>query len=212
MKWDEEKDSWLIEHAPWHTTSELVDAFEERFGIETSWAAIKNRRGRLGIKSQIPNKGQFQKGQAPWNRMPPRKKKPKRVPKQELITTDGRVIVRVDGDYVRKTRLVWEETHGQPLPDGYAVMQADGDKLNFDPGNLVAVPRGVLMRLNASGLKWHDRESLEACIAWVRLNESISNIEKRDRECATCGTIFKPEYKRQRRCRRCIDAGRKAHG
>jgi hypothetical protein len=48
---------------------------------------------------------------------------------------------------VLKHRYLWEQANG-PLPDDHCLKCLDGDKTNTDPSNWVAIPRGVLPRLN----------------------------------------------------------------
>lgn len=44
-------------------------------------------------------------------------------------------------------RLEWEAANG-PIPEGWALKCLDGNRLNTDPSNWEAIPRGVLARLN----------------------------------------------------------------
>lgn len=48
---------------------------------------------------------------------------------------------------VHKHRYLWEKANG-PVPDGHALKCLDGDRTNCDPSNWVAIPRGMLPRLN----------------------------------------------------------------
>jgi hypothetical protein len=54
--------------------------------------------------------------------------------------------------YVLKHKHVWEQANG-PLPAGMALKCLDGNRLNTDPSNWEAVPRGVLARLNGGRFK-----------------------------------------------------------
>ena len=71
----------------------------------------------------------------------------------ERITEDGYRERKVNDDLPFKDRwqlvqrLEWEAANG-PIPDGYALKCLDGNKLNCDPSNWEAIPRGVLARLN----------------------------------------------------------------
>lgn len=71
----------------------------------------------------------------------------------ERITEDGYRERKVNDDLPFKDRwqlvqrLEWESANG-PIPEGYALKCLDGDKLNCDPSNWEAIPRGVLARLN----------------------------------------------------------------
>jgi hypothetical protein len=48
--------------------------------------------------------------------------------------------------YVLKHKWLWEKKNG-PVPKGHALKCLDGNKLNTDPKNWIAVPRGLLPRL-----------------------------------------------------------------
>ena len=67
-----------------------------------------------------------------------------------------------------KHHVVYEQAYG-PIPDGCNVIFADHDKRNFDPGNLVAVPRTLWSVISRAGMSYCDRESLEACMNIARL-------------------------------------------
>jgi hypothetical protein len=55
--------------------------------------------------------------------------------------------------------LRWEEKHG-PIPEGMALKCLDGDRLNVDPANWEAIPRGMLPRLN--GIHGHGYDAAPA--------------------------------------------------
>ncbi len=114
--------------------------------------------------------GRFVKGQGSWNkgeRMPfhpnsaATRFKPGAVARNlnpigtERIGRYGYVEVKVAqvnpytgafGHYVFKHRHQWEQVHG-PLPKGMALKCLDGDRLNCDAANWIAVPRALLPRL-----------------------------------------------------------------
>lgn len=157
--------------------------------------------------------GRFQKGLMPHNAL-------SSPVGTERVSKDGYVEVKVSerpsgsgpshDNWVGKHRLVWERSHGRRVPDGHAVIFCDGDRRNFDPENLLLVSRAELSMMNRSQHGWGDRETAEAARDLARLNLGIADAEKRPRRCSACGAEFKPEYKHQRRCRACIDAGVKA--
>lgn len=51
-----------------------------------------------------------------------------------------------------KHSLLWEQLHGQSVPDGHVVIFADQDRSNFAPDNLLLVSRGELAVMNKKGL------------------------------------------------------------
>lgn len=90
---------------------------------------------------------QFRKGQEPHNT---------RYLGHERVTDDGYIEVSVAETnphtgygrrYVLKHRHEWEKVNG-PIPEGHALKCLDDDKQNCAPANWIAIPRGVLARLN----------------------------------------------------------------
>lgn len=70
--------------------------------------------------------------------------------------------------YVLEHILVWEQTHHQPLPDGWVIHHLNGIKDDNRPKNLFGMPRGKhSSALHLGALKQRIRE-LEEKIAKVR--------------------------------------------
>lgn len=72
-------------------------------------------------------------------------------------------------NWMPKNRHVWEKTHGEPVPDNHVVVFADHDRRNYDPGNLVAVPRTLWRIMVRLGLEYHDADSLKTCMLLARI-------------------------------------------
>jgi len=138
----------------------------------------------------------------------------------ERVNRDGYIEVKVrdsisDGpqprvpgkyncNYRFKHHVVWEQAHGEPVPDGCNVVFADGDKRNFDPDNLVAIPRSVWSTIMRNGMEYYDAESLAACANLAKLYQSIRAAENAPRACRSCGAEFEPRYPHQRTCDVCL--------
>ena len=97
-----------------------------------------------------------------------------------------------------------------------AYLFADHDRRNFDPENLVAVPRSLIGVMNG-GQPWHDRESLETAIGIARLKSGIASAVAGKPVCGVCGREFEPDIRtgcrndyRQRTCRECLEKGLRA--
>lgn len=102
-----------------------------------------------GTGGRHPNarRTQFQKGQEPHNT---------KFLGHERINKDGYVEISVAETnphtgygrrYVHKHVHLWTQANG-PVPKGFALKCLDSNKLNTDPNNWEAVPRGMLPRLN----------------------------------------------------------------
>jgi len=122
----------------------------------------KGKRCPDGVGGRHPNarRTQFAKGGTPhtW-----------RGPGHESIGDDGYVWVVTDQRNpwtgastwrVHKHRWLWEQANGQ-VPDGCVLKSLDGNKLNSDPSNWVAVPRGLLPRLNGRSGRNYDTAPAE---------------------------------------------------
>lgn len=85
----------------------------------------------------------------------------------------------------------WEMAHGEKVPEGYNVVSIDRDPANLDPDNLEIVPHGYFAVMGRLGITWHDRDSLDACIATVRLVMAANDLEdEMPRRCTSCGATF----------------------
>jgi hypothetical protein len=65
---------------------------------------------------------------------------------------EGYVLVRTDRKrserrYIPEHRLIWEQTHGKSLPNGWLVHHLNGIKYDNRPENLIALPTKKHFRL-----------------------------------------------------------------
>lgn len=137
----------------------------------------------------------------------------------ERVNKDGYVEVkvmdsRIDGvqpkvpgqfnrNYRLKHQAVYEQVHG-PIPRGCNVVFADGDRRNFDPENLVAVPRELWAVIARRGIEFWDKASLETAMNIARLDRARTSAMKAPRSCKRCGREFEPRYAKQRTCDACL--------
>jgi len=112
-------------------------------------------------------------------------------------------------NYRMKHHLVYEQAYGS-IPRGCNVVFADHDMSNFDPGNLVAVPRDLWAVVKKKGVEYHDAETLEAAVNLARLERGIYAKRCAPRACGACGSTFEPRYPHQRTCDACLSAGIRA--
>lgn len=150
VKWTDEMIDWLKEHFEDDSYNRLAIKMNEVFNTKITGSSLEHKINRLGLKKSkesikrfiLPNKGCFQKGHTPpsYN-----------APGTEVLRKDGYTWVKVEGGMRQKARLVYEQHHG-PIPPGYKVMFADGDKTNFNIDNLLLVSNGELGTLNSSKL------------------------------------------------------------
>lgn len=86
-------------------------------------------------------------------------------------------------NWMPKNRHIWEQTHGEPVPPGHLVVFADHDRTNYDPANLVAVPRSLWRIIVRLGLEYHDADSLQACMLMAQIAHVRRAKEKEARQC-----------------------------
>lgn len=217
IRWSEDRFAdmreWMLANDKGESVHETIDAFEAEFGVRLNRAQVSRFRSVYGVKRRTSHGGG----------------KPNRPVGSERMGKDGFVMVKVrewpdvpqtKDNWRFKHHIVWEEANSRPVPDGYTVFFADRDKRNFDPDNLVALPRKYIGQLNNPELpKYHDRDSLLACVALCDLRTATIDAEAvRPRECAVCGATFTPngrqrEYRSPvQTCPECIAQGKRARG
>lgn len=205
--------AWLEENRAM-AIGEYHRAFQEQFGRSdvsaTNLHSLRKRKGwKTGRTGQFvkgipahnkgkkcaPGKGgnhpnaqrtQFRKGNIPHNT---------RYLGHERVSRDGYIEISVEQPnphtgferrYVLKHRWLWEQANG-PVPKGHALKCLDGNKLNTDPTNWEAVPRGILPRL-AGGNRYRDIVPYDQAPAELKpAILSVAKIEQKLRE-ATDGS------------------------
>lgn len=206
-----EEDAWMDAHDHGQRTDALADEFEAEFGWRLTRGQVNSWRARHGRQPH---------GRRHWGG------RPRKPVGYERVGKDGYVMVKVADEADRamskdnwrlKQVWVWEQEHG-PLPEGHVVYFADGDNRNFDPDNLVAVPRRLVGLLAKAD--YHDAETLRAAAALAELRIKAKDVEESlPSTCAVCGRRFtiKRDYrrslgKRPVTCPDCLAAGHKASG
>lgn len=187
VRWakEPEMEAWMLEHDHGQRTDDLSRQFRERFGFALTHGQINLFRASHGTQNRRSNGG-----------------RPRAPLYSERASKDGYIVVKVreesrvpmaKDNWVLKHVWVYERTHGT-VPEGHVVYFADGNNRNFDPDNLVAVPRrlvGVLSSLKAEGYGWHDADMLRTVMALAELrvarNDALASMP---RTCPVCGRRF----------------------
>lgn len=212
IRWSKEpeKRAWMLEHSGGRPIADVCRDFELEFGHEISRTQVSLFRAEYGLQRRRGNRTAHRKDAPPVG--------------TERVTK-GYVVVKVKelpdrpqskDNWRFKHVVAWEKANGRSLPDGWMVLFADHDRRNFDPENLVAVPRSLIGIMNG-GQPWHDRESLETAIGIARLKSGIASAVAGKPVCGVCGREFDPDIRtgcrndyRQRTCRECLDKGLRA--
>jgi len=146
------------------------------------------------LERRSPMTGRFEKGNIPWNigmidfdPSPDTHFKPGNHPRNMTIVgteveTKGYIRRKVAEPNVwrQRSHIIWEEHHGQPLPDGWIVRHKDGNSLNDEPYNLEAMSRSqnlnetlkdpVILKRRKERLAYAQRERWKE---YQRLKENI---------------------------------------
>lgn len=206
----EEEVAWLRANAGL-SQKEAAQAFQDRFNRpEVTEAKIISWRKRNRVKTgrdgrfqkgNVPHTlgrkgwvapgaevGWFSKGQKPHNARPIG---------YERVNRDGYVMICVDRPnpfrpqfpthMAFKHRELWEAKNG-PVPEGHALKCLDGNKLNTDPSNWEAVPKGLLPRLNGKSRRDYDTAPAEVkptILAIAKLEHRAHELRKRKAEALT---------------------------
>ena len=92
-------------------------------------------------------------------------------------------------NWVPKHRIVWEEANGRPVPDGCIVVFLDGDRSNFDPGNLAIETRAEHAVIARNGIAYRDAATHEAARAIARLKSAAHRKAKQPRTGRRAGGV-----------------------
>lgn len=174
-KYTKEMEQWLRDNAKNKYTKEICEEFDKRFNTKTTISAMWQQLYRLGIKTnskkgkQPYNKGKkwdewmskegqinsfkttFKKGSIPHNTLPVG---------TEIIDKFGYIWVRCATPqnkskshtfWIRKNQLIYEQHYGK-IPENHCVIFADGDKRNFNIGNLILVSKDEQIYMNLNKL------------------------------------------------------------
>lgn len=138
----------------------LIDLCKRRgwkTGRDGRWKkgeAPSNRGKKLGTKGRSAET-QFKTGQASPNARPLGHE---RIGKGGYIYMNVAMLNPHTGygrRYVLKHRYLWIKANG-PVPDGHSLKSIDGNRLNTDPSNWIAIPLGMQPRLNGSSGRGYD--------------------------------------------------------
>lgn len=186
-----EMEQWMLEHDHGQRSDVLSQEFREKFGFGLVRTQIDLFRASHGTGCQRRRSHGGGRKLLPVG--------------TERVSKDGYVVIKVrmhakvpmsKDNWMLKHVWVYEQTHGK-VPEGHVVYFADGDRTNYDPDNLVAVPRKLVGVMNSLGIHWHDADSLKSVIALAEIrcarNDIIASLT---RTCPCCGKTFDNQSRR----------------
>ena len=189
-KWTDEEKEYLALIVKGSTYKEITKKMNDKFEYNFSEEQVKGMMYRNKLTTGTG--GYFKKGSTPWNKglkgyMGSNKtsfKKgtipPNQVPiGTESITKGGYIKVKVGepNKWKLKQRYIYEQRYGE-IPNNYNIIFADGNKMNFDIDNLIAVSKSEMLILNNNNLRFEDKELTKV---GVNIAKVIDKAKKRNK-------------------------------
>lgn len=151
----EERLQFLKSIVPGRSWEEIALLFNAKFGVNIKYRSLQRACVARGILTgRVGHR--YHKERSPLG--------------TERIDKDGYLFIKVKhpNKWTPKHILLWEQKNG-PVPDGYCIIFADGDKTNFNESNLIKVSRKEHFHLNRRKLRFSDPEYTKAGLNIVKL-------------------------------------------
>ena len=189
-KWTDEEKEYLALIVKGSTYKEITKKMNDKFEYNFSEEQVKGMMYRNKLTTGTG--GYFKKGSTPWNKglkgyMGANKtsfKKgtipPNQVPiGTESITKGGYIKVKVGepNKWKLKQRYIYEQHYGE-IPDGHSIIFADGNKMNFDIDNLIAVSKSEMLILNNNNLRFEDKELTKVGVNIAKVIDKAKKVSK----------------------------------
>ena len=132
----------------------------------------------------------------------------------ERLSKEGVIQVKVNEqikknankNFISKAAYIWQRSHHKEVPENHVVIFKDRDVFNFHPDNLLLVSRSELLLMNNLAHRGgeYNAENIDQVKTWADLKLKVSELQKSERKCKVCGNMFKPRFKNQRTCDKCL--------
>ena len=189
-KWTDEEKEYLASIVKGSTYKEITEKMNDKFEYDFSEEQIKGAMARYKLATGTG--GYFKKGSTPWNKGTKGLTKANKTSfkkgiihfnykqvGEERIDKYGYVQIKVAEPNVwdLKHRAIYREHYGE-IPDGHNIIFADGNKMNFDIDNLIAVSKSEMFILNNNNLRFEDKELTKV---GVNIAKVIDKAKKRNK-------------------------------
>ena len=192
-KWTNEEKEYLTQIYKKNDYDTILKMMNDKFECSFNRNQIISFMKRNKLKSEaIKNNGRFSKGMTPWNKglsyMPNNKEtrfQKGNIPHchrevgEERIDKYGYVQIKVAEPNVwdLKHRVIYKEHYGE-IPDGHNIIFADGNKMNFDIDNLIAVSKSEMLILNNNNLRFEDKELTKVGVNIAKVIDKAKKVSK----------------------------------
>ena len=189
-KWTDEEKEYLALIVKGSTYKEITEKMNDKFEYDFSEGQIKGAMARYKLATGTG--GYFKKGSTPWNKGTKGLTKANKTSfkkgmihfnykqvGEERIDKYGYVQIKVAEPNVwdLKHRVIYREHYGE-IPNGYNIIFADGNKMNFDIDNLILVSKAEMLILNTNNLRFEDKELTKV---GVNIAKVIDKAKKRNK-------------------------------
>lgn len=173
-EWTEEEVNFLKEALKKHSKKEAIVLFNNKFSEKITLAQLKRLQTKYNITAQ--NNGRLKKNHS-LNQSPIG---------TETIWTQGNykyigIKIKEPSVWVHKHIYVWEKEYGT-LPDSQVVIFLDGNTLNCELDNLMAIDKRINVIMNRNRLPRGSKEETICSIAIAKLMATIVDVEKNDKK------------------------------
>lgn len=163
MKFTDEQKEWMVINCPLFGFKKATEEFNRIFNQNRSYDTIRTHCIRNGIKVSEETKSSI-------NRL----KKSKLYSVGDIFMSHGYKYIKTGTGHKQMPyhRYIWEQANG-PLSKDYSIIFLDGDVLNCDISNLMAVTNRVKALLNDYNLWSSDKEIMLTAIKWCELRLAL---------------------------------------
>lgn len=180
-KYTPEQKQFIIDNIEGTKYRVLAEMLNSKYGTNKTGNQLKHYCRRHGLKNGVTSEsGQFKKG----HKIPSHTERPIG---SERIDKDGKLMIKVSNDattykahenWRMKKVVIWESYYGTK-PDGYTVLNLDGDIMNCDISNLILIEKSENRWLHKFGYIFSDPQLTLASMYFIRLRKQRI---KRERE------------------------------
>ena len=173
----DEQIEFLRQNAPGVGYAALAEMFNERFGTDTNASRIgeicRQKGFANGLDSRFHAGHTVNMGRTPEHAF---------SDGTESVTADGYVMLKHNGVLRYKHIILWEQAHGQSVPEGHHIIFGDGNKRNFNINNLFCVTAAQNAIRTRNGLQGATPELAAAGVALAKLYSQIGERKKEQKE------------------------------
>jgi len=166
----QEQIDWVRENICFMSTRECARAYTEEFGEPLGQTQLRRLMNRNGISASIKSNSHVPVGTEKYSH----------YYKCMMVKVADSVVSGMKRDDERfrhirnnswklKQNLVWEKEHGKSLPPHHVVIFLDGDRMNYQPENLYAVPLQIAGTIHKMRMDSEDPDIYRTALVWGEL-------------------------------------------